>query len=464
MTGPLILCAVLATVAAGVIVVLRATGHVEVWPAVLLIASAPLEIYRAGVGGFNLSVFRLALVVVAVVTAVDLWRHRPSRIAVPIAFVAYALLVAIQLISLALVSTDRTLGYRFGSQYIAGLAAAALVAWWMRRAPVRVAAWSLVGAALLPIAAGAWRVIAVHGGHAAVLPGVGQLPVDASIAAARTGGSFLIDGRQRMVGTFADPNHFAFFVAVATVIAASLLIGEVTGPRRRPNVVALALALAIGEVALLVTYSRSAWLLTGVALAVLLVLVRRHIRPLVATRARVIALVAVATVAAAAEAPLVIQRINPDNPGTRLSTEAHGRTMRLALDLLADHPLTGVGIGSYGSHAGQPALVSSAHSTILTVAAETGFPGLVALLTAMLLTVALGIVAVQRARDPGTLIALGGLVAAYVGLVCANLVYEVWMDDFQWMLFGAIVGATAQLLAPAAPRRGFWFPGARVAE
>jgi hypothetical protein len=39
---------------------------------------------------------------------------------------------------------------------------------------------------------------------------------------------------------------------------------------------------------------------------------------------------------------------------------------------------------------------------------------------------------------------LAGVVAAFVALAAANTVYEVWMDDFQWALFGLLLAVTTQ--------------------
>jgi hypothetical protein len=39
---------------------------------------------------------------------------------------------------------------------------------------------------------------------------------------------------------------------------------------------------------------------------------------------------------------------------------------------------------------------------------------------------------------------LAGFVAAFIGLALGNTIGEVWMNDFQWVLFGLLVAVTSQ--------------------
>jgi O-antigen ligase len=154
--------------------------------------------------------------------------------------------------------------------------------------------------------------------------------------------------------------------------------------------------------------------------------------------------------------PIVISRINPANAASRTSDQIHEQTAKLALNLLRAHPLTGVGLGAYGGYAHEPHLVSSAHSTFLTTAAELGVPGVLALLAAMGTTAFFAIRFVRRRHDSPDHLLIGGTAAAFVAIALANLVYEVWTDDFQWVFFGIVVGLTSQPavgLKPAVVRR-----------
>jgi O-antigen ligase len=418
-----------------------ALGRPHLWPAALLFLAAPLEVYRADVGAFNLSLFRVALVVALVPTTVELLRRGRPRLPLPAPLWLYGGLVAIQLLSVTFVSTTPSLGRRFVLQYLGGLVAAIVVLAAVRRDNLLNAVQLFVASLFVPACASVYRVLAPgEPGSPRTLPGLDLLPLDTSIQAAREQGSFLLSGVQRFQGTFADPNHFGFFVGVAVVLLLALTALEWRGGDRR-RIAAALLALGSASVLLLGTYSRSAWLLTVVAVAAWFALAGRATLKGTLGRRGIAILGGVALVVAIVAAPAVSDRVDPGNSGTAISNAQHQQTMDLAIALTQDRPLTGVGLGSFGSYANQPPLVSSSHSTQLSVAAELGLPGLALLLGAMLTTACLGISAVVRARDVTRRAVLAGLTAAYVGMAVANTVYEVWTDDFQWMLFGLLVGA-----------------------
>jgi len=110
---------------------------------------------------------------------------------------------------------------------------------------------------------------------------------------------------------------------------------------------------------------------------------------------------------------------------------------------VAHHPFSGVGLGGYGHYANEPSIISSAHSTFLTVAAELGIVGVALLLGAISVTLIAAVRSTRRASG-GNRAILGGFTAAYAGLAVANIIYEVWMDDFQWVLFGLVLALTTQ--------------------
>ena len=445
MTAISFLVVCLAFLAGVVLASLRTVGRTHMWPAVLLVVTAPLEVYRTKTGPFNLSLFRLALVVALVVLATDFLKGRLSGRRLPVVFAVYALLVAWQALSLLAVSTQPSLGYRFLSQYAAGLLAAFVIARYVRRSDLMVVAVAYVASAILPLAASVFRVVSVRRHGSGDLPGLDLLPVDPAIRAARDTGSFLVSGVQRMQGTFSDPNHFGFFLATTFIIALGLLGASMRSwapgdKHRTVSAGAMALACVVGVAG---SYSRSAWLLTSVAVVVLFALIGRSVW----TPRRALISAGCVVIVASLLAPAFVSRVNPRDRGTRTSNTEHARTMRRALELAEDHPLTGVGLGSYGEHAGQPRLVSSAHSTVLTVAAELGLPGVFLLIVAILLTAYGSIRSVLKrpavARPVGA-----GLAAAFIGLGIANFFYEVWMDDFQWVLFGLTIAALRPVEIP----------------
>jgi O-antigen ligase len=410
-----------------------------VWVVGLLMLTAPLEVYRTNIGPFNVSVFRIALVLAVCLLAPDVWRHRRG-LSVPVPFAVYGLLLGIQTLSALFVSTNGTLAYRYLSQYLAGLVAAAVVVRFARGVdPRRLASLYVIGG-LLPALGAAWRIFSrLHGGSAS-LPGLSLLPVDPTIAGARGDASFLLGGPQRMQGTFEDPNHFGFFCATVLVLAGGLLLASVMGRRSGEGsgrTAPVAISCATGALLLIGSYSRSGWLLAAVAFCLLGVLLKGQLRTLLATRrALTPALVAVLALGVVV-VPSVAARVS--DPGVSVSDSKHEQTMLLALKLALRHPLRGVGLGSYGRYADEPTLVSSSHSTFLTVAAEMGLPGLLALLAAVGTVIWFGLWAFRREPPGARKTMLAAVLAAYAGLAVANVAYEVWYDDFQWVLFGFAV-------------------------
>jgi O-antigen ligase len=280
-----------------------------------------------------------------------------------------------------------------------------------------------------------------------------QLPLPESIEATRTKGAFLLEGVQRAQGTFNDPNHFGFFVALCTLALLGLLI--VSRLRRLGLTTALCAIALLGAVMLLVgSYSRSSWLLAVVAVVIWAATAGRSVLRAVLNRRMVIAGVALLLVALPFAVPVISNRINPSERGNAMSNNVHERTMKLAIRLAEDHPVQGVGLGAYGSYANEPPLVSSSHSTLLTTAAELGLPGLLLLVSIMVATTVAGMRSALREEDAGRRAVVAALVAAYAGMAVANIAYEVWMDDFQWVLFGILMAVTSQpaFRLPALPR------------
>lgn len=447
MSGALLLIGMVGLIGVALDVGLRAINRTHLWPAALLLMTAPLEVYRTELVAFNVSAFRLALPVAAAAVLLTTWRSRrrglPTRLLLPPPFIPYGVLVLLQVVSIAAVSTSPSLGSKFLLQYVAGLAAAAIVAMSVRRSDLETCCWLVIVSAGAPTLAAIWRVLGGDASSPQSLPGLDLLPLDSQLSATRAGGSYLLDGTERAQGTFADPNHFAFFIAVVLLIAVGLGTSRLvhSTPDERPQRFTLLACTGIAGVLLVATYSRSAWLLVAIGSILLVAFAGpAAIRALVTRRRLAVAGVS-ALVLLAATLPLVAERIDPSERGNAISNEIHEDTMRLAIDLGADRPAVGVGLGAYGSYADQPSLVSSAHSTLLTTFAEMGFPGLLALLGAMGTSVYCASLALRRqiTRSRERWCA-AGLLAAYAGMAVANIGYEVWADDFQWVTFGLIIG------------------------
>jgi hypothetical protein len=439
----LLLCAALALIAAVVLVGLRLVKATRIWPAALLIVTAPLEVYRSSsVAGLNVSLFRLALVLGVGALAVDLARGRKRFTRVlAIPFVIYGAFVTWQLISLVFVTPAHSLAYRFLGQYVGGLVAAFIITCYVQRKDLRVVAGLCGGAAVLPLFAAAFRVFSVRHGGSGDLPGLSDLPLDPTIQAARKSGSYLLDGTQRLNATFSDPNHFGFYIATVFLVLAGAIycIFSIEKPTPRKVAASYVLLATSTVVAVIGTYSRSSWLMAGVGVIVLGTLLGRSVW----TRQRMIAAGTIGLLVLGLASPLILSRLSLSNRGNVESDQVHEHTMSIALKLVAHDPVFGVGLGDYGRHAGQQSLVSSAHSTFLTVVSELGILGVALLLGAIMMT-SIGAVRSARRAPPGDRAILSGFTAAYVGLAVANIFYEVWMDDFQWVLFGLVLALTTQ--------------------
>jgi hypothetical protein len=443
MKEAIVLLSVFLPLALAVVIALRLMGATRLWPAALLIVTAPLEVYRSSSGaGLNVSVFRIALTVAMLSLAIDLVRGRmrfPRRVA--FAFVIYLAFLGWQLASLLFVTANHTLAYRFLGQWASGLLAAFVITCYVRRRDLYVVAAMCGAAVVVPLIAAAYRVFSVRSGGSGDLPGLTELPLNLSIEAARQSGSTLLNGTQRLSGTFADPNQFGFYIGTAFVVMAGASCAAILEGRAvaRKSLASYLLLSASTALAILGTYSRSTWLLAAVGAVVLVVLLGREFW----TRRRRLVIGGMAVALIAPATPLIVSRLNSSEGGNAKSTEVHVHTMRLAWHLLVRHPVTGVGLGGYGRYAGQPPLISSSVSTFLTVGAELGVLGLGLLIGAIATTGIAGAWSVVRAADSDRPL-LAGFVAAFIALAIANSVGEVWMNDFQWVLFGSLVALTSQ--------------------
>jgi len=217
---------------------------------------------------------------------------------------------------------------------------------------------------------------------------------------------------------FQDPNVFGPFMIPALLI----VIEEILQPRllsaRLATKAAMTAILALG---VLFSYSRGAWL--NLAVALLVVGATLSLRRGGARRA--FALLAVAGVAAA----VVIGTVAATGSGDFLADRARPQLydaerfsgQRAGVESALIYPF-GVGPGQYESIA-----EISAHSLYARVLGEQGFPGLLALLVLLALT--LGLALRNAAAGRGTW-GLGS--AALLGAWCGLLVNSFFIDTLHW--------------------------------
>lgn len=190
-------------------------------------------------------------------------------------------------------------------------------------------------------------------------------------------------GERRVNTFFADPNHFARFLIEGIVVA--LLMWRFFDARIRR---ALISTIALAVVALIVTGSRASWIIGVVAIpvAVLAMPIARR------ARVRVLAIGGAGLLAAAlvlaALSPFFSKRLDTFTFGVEASG-ARPYLVKAGLNMFADHPLTGVGAGGYQQSFQDDyygyrdpkikANITISHTSLVTLMAELGAIGLVAL-------------------------------------------------------------------------------------
>ncbi len=185
-------------------------------------------------------------------------------------------------------------------------------------------------------------------------------------------------GVTRVRGTFGLPNKFGAWLALVIPIAASLFLFEVNGRKK----LFFSFATFFGILALLLSFSRSAWAgLLGSSGIMILLLARRRL-----LKGRYVLGILLAVVVV-----VVLVVVFWDTIVLRFETGATGKwrlvMMDIALDLIAENPLFGVGLMNYRFH--QIELFKfwrPVHNTYLRLGSEVGLPGLFFFLMIIYLT------------------------------------------------------------------------------
>ena len=228
----------------------------------------------------------------------------------------------------------------------------------------------------------------------------------------------------RVNSVFWDPSIYGRFLVVA--ILASLVIAlRVRLPRL---VLAAAAGIAVMWLGLLFSFSQSSFaaLIAGVVVAAAFAWGRRALL-LVAVGALVFLL------AAAAAANVRHAVFHHSHGGLNRITSGRSKLVSNGMKIAIHHPVVGVGIGAFKhAYAKQAHLRTkepkggASHDTPITVAAETGLPGLA--LFAWLVVAGLTLAFRRRAADPAGLTALAcGLVLVAIGV--HSLFYNAFFED-----------------------------------
>ncbi len=252
----------------------------------------------------------------------------------------------------------------------------------------------------------------------------------------------------RVNSVFYDPSIYGRFLVVA------LVAGLVVVLRRTDPLWTIALALAIGITwaGLLPSFSQSSFTALFVAVCVILAIVwqRRH-------AAYVAVAVVLALIVGGLASPQIRHRLEGKST-TSISHITSGRSKLVSngLKIVEHHPVTGVGVGGF-KHAyaqvshlrGKEPKAAASHTTPITVAAETGVPGLLLLIWLAGTALAVGF----RRLGPGfvgtsRLAFAVALTAILVHCLFYNALFE---DPTTWGLLALVVlGARADRPAAGA--------------
>jgi O-Antigen ligase len=427
-------------------------GSTERAALLLLIISAPLELYRTPILGVNVSLFRLSLGVVLLGFLTGAVKRSSRQFARDRILLVYIALLGVMAISLVLTSENTSLGLRLFSQVGIGIVTAVLVAHLATAVSAVSVAWLWVIGACLPVLAGIWQGVAIDLGAQPDLPFLDILPVASGLDITRE--TIFFGNEVRLRGTFGDPNHFAVYLLLSLGMVGAL-VDHYRREKSSPMVVTVALLCAAGVGALIATYSRSAWV-AGIIVALgTIVFLRRPI-----ANAGIKALLPLAAIlglciaVAVPAAPAITGRLDKHEKSNLMSNESHAHTMKVAWRDLHTHPVTGIGVSDFGRQLHEGSRTSGAHSSYLTVAAELGLPGLILLVTGLSLTLARLARSVSVFPRSVHRWLLVGMLLTYVGFASASLFYDLWWDDFHWVFLGLVLGLT---LAPQPSKRGGFF-------
>ena len=266
-------------------------------------------------------------------------------------------------------------------------------------------------------------------------------------------GSFLrsANGLGRVTGTFVHPNSFGFYLVLLLVMGAAVLRHLRGGSR-----LFVALVLAGGTAALIMTYSRGSWVTLVVGILVVGVLQSRVL--LLLLPAGLLAIPVVAPSVLARIADLSQSQSVIGTPGNSLLWRVDH--WLLVLRGARGHELLGIGPGA-SDFLGERVLPP--HNDFVRMYVETGTLGLLAYLAVLLAAVSIGLRA-YRTQPPGlgrglAVGALGCTAAFLVGSVGGNLISQVVVLLYLFT-FLAAASATGRFArpAPGSPERAWGRP------
>ncbi|MBR2666903.1 MAG: O-antigen ligase family protein [Oscillospiraceae bacterium] len=226
----------------------------------------------------------------------------------------------------------------------------------------------------------------------------------------------------RVFSFFENPNAFGIVIVMLLPIALALLIRSKSFWVRLLAVVAILSSFP----ALMMTYSRGAWVGLAVALVLFFIIQWPKLTPL---------LILLCLLALPAMPDTILHRVFSMLNSTDSSVNSRIPVYKAMLGLIREHPITGVGLGSdavrsaiaSSGHYHSTTLFVHGHDIYLQIWAETGIFGLITFLGAMFTAIRDGMrVIVCRKAQP----MLRSLTAAGVSGLAGTLVFSI--ADYPW--------------------------------
>jgi putative inorganic carbon (HCO3(-)) transporter len=269
----------------------------------------------------------------------------------------------------------------------------------------------------------------------------------------RFGGS-LVSGRVQ--GAFGQPNDFGEFSLLGAVAAGALIA---SGRLRRDRLLG-AVGLVVCLAGLAVSFSRGAWLGGIAALLAVAVLSPRSRRAVIGLLTAIPVALGIGAAFGAQPFPTLVERVVSLVTGAANPADDRPIIHAQAWHVFFTHPVLGVGPGGFlatNYDAGSLLIRRTylhGHSILLTVAAEDGVIGVLALLafTVALAAAALAarhrLLAVGAETNLNTRLAI--LTAALVGVAVHGLFDVVYTNPLLipllWFLLGMVAGESARVL------------------
>jgi len=228
-------------------------------------------------------------------------------------------------------------------------------------------------------------------------------------------------GLPRVGGTVGSPNGAGGYISMLMAPALSVLF---TKYRQSLKWLAL-LAFSLGSIALVLTFSRAGWLATFVSITLLFGFASRRIR---IPRWILFSTVAAILIAGVAFKSAISDRLTNSDRGAAQSRIPLAHT---ALEMIADNPILGVGVNNYPLRMQEYQTPDvewqyTVHNKYLLDWAEMGIGGLVALVGFLVLAVRRGFQS-WKAGDPFLSPIAMGLTAAMIGIIL-HMMFDIYRE------------------------------------